>query len=201
MKKFNYAIMLAINILVLSAAVAQKDSSGIYKTAEDFQTRKLSYAINYKTEKHKIKDNILFKDEKIIVKHKGETYTLLKHNTYGYRNTKGVEFRFIDNKAYKVLNPGQSLLIYFYQHTAHTGKDINRGLYQPEYYFSKDATSPLQDLTLTNVKTSFPENHKLHDALDAQFKSDKELYSYDSFHKMYKLNWVISNILPGTYNK
>lgn len=67
MKKFNYAIMLAINILALSTAMAQKDSSGIYKTAEDFQTRKLSYAINYKTEKHKIKDNILFNDEKIIV--------------------------------------------------------------------------------------------------------------------------------------
>ena len=193
MKKLNYAILLAINVLALSTAMAQKNSSGIYKNAEDFQNRKLSYAINYKTEKHKIKDNILFNSDKIVVKHKGETYTLLKSNTYGYRNTKGAEFRFIDNKEYKVLNPGHSLLIYFYQHTAHTGKDVNRGLYQPEYYFSKDATSPLQDLKLANVKATFPENHNLHDALDAQFKSDKELYTYDNFHKTYKLNWIINN--------
>ena len=172
---------------------AQKDSSGIYKKAEDFRSRKLSYAINYKTEKHKIKNNILFNDDKIVVKHKGETYTLLKSYTYGYRNTKGVEFRFIDNKEYKVLNPGEPLLIYFYQHPAHTGRDASRGLYQAEYYFSKDAASPLQTLTLTNVKATFPENHKLHDALDAQFKRDKELYTYDSFHKMYKLNWIIKN--------
>lgn len=194
MKKILFLLMLAGSLLFFNqTSFAQKDSSGIYKTAEDFQNRKLSYAINYKTEKHKIKDNILFNSDKIVVKHKGETYTLLKSNTYGYRNTKGVEFRFIDNKEYKVLNPGQSLLIYFYQHPAHTGKDVNRGLYQPEYYFSKDANSPLQDLTLTNVKATFPENHKLHDALDAQFKSDKELYAYDKFHKAYKLNWIINN--------
>ena len=193
MKKIHLLLLAGYLLVLCQGSYAQKDSSGIYITAEDFQSRKLSYAINYKTEKHKIKDNILFNADKIVVKHKGETYTLQKSNTYGYRNTKGVEFRFIDNKEYKVLNPGESLLIYFYQHPAHTGKDINRGLYQPEYYFSKDATSPLQDLTLTNVKAIFPENHKLHDALDAQFKNDKELYAYDKFHKTYKLNWIIKN--------
>ena len=193
MKKIYFPALAGCLLILSQGSYAQKDSSGIYKTAEDFQNRKLSYAINYKTEKHKIKDNILFNSDKIVVKHKGESYTLLKSNTYGYRNTKGEEFRFIDNKEYKVLNPGQSLLIYFYQHAAHTGKDINRGLYQPEYYFGKDATSPLQHLTLTNVKASFPQNHKLHDALDAQFKSDKELYEYDNFHKMYKLNWIIKS--------
>ena len=193
MKKI-FLLLLAGSLLILSQdSYAQKDSSGIYITSEDFQNRKLSYAVNYRTEKHKIKDNILFNTDKIVVKHKGETYTLLKSSTYGYRNTKGVEFRFIDNKEYKVLNPGQSPLIYFYQHPAHTSKELNRGLYQPEYYFSKDANSAVQDLTLTNVKATFPENHKLHDALDAQFKSDKELYTYDRFHKTYKLNWVIKN--------
>ena len=193
--KTKYLITTLTGCLLITGQYlnAQKDSSGIYKTAEDFQNRKLSYAINYKTEKHKIKNNILFNDQKIVVKHKGETYTLLKSDTYGYRNTKGVEFRFIDNKEYKVLNPGELLLIYFYQHPAHTGKDLSRGLYQPEYYFSKDAASSLQDLTLANVKATFPENHKLHDALDAQFKSDKELYAYDSFHKTFKLNWIIKN--------
>ena len=43
----------------LIGVIAQKDSSGIYKTTEDFQQRKLSYAINCKTEKHKINPNVL----------------------------------------------------------------------------------------------------------------------------------------------
>lgn len=179
-------ILLAFN----QTSFAQKDSSGIYKTAEDFQNRKLSYAINYKTEKHKIKDNILFNADKIVVKHKGETYTLVKSETFGLKNTKGVVFRFADNKDYKVLNPGEPILIYVYDNTVHSGKNASNKTYQWEYYFSKDAVSPPQNLTLANVKAIFPENHKFHDALDAQFKSDKELYVYDSFHKMYKLNWI-----------
>jgi hypothetical protein len=191
MKKFNYAIMLAINILALSTAMAQKDSSGIYKTADDFKERKLSYAINYKTEKHKIKNNILFNADKIVVKHKGETYNLLKSQTYGFRSTKGEEFRFVDKKEYRVLNPGDTLLIYVYKHPSHSPKETEK--YPPMYYFSTHASSAPQSLTKANLKAAFPDSHKFHDALDAQFKSDKELHDYDRFHKMYRLNWIIKN--------
>lgn len=193
MKKFNYAIMLAINILALSTAMAQKDSSGIYKTADDFKERKLSYAINYKTEKHKIKNNILFNADKIVVKHKGETYNLLKSQTYGFRSTKGEEFRFVDKKEYRVLNPGQDLLIYGYKHPSHSPKEIEK--YPPMYYFSTDASSAPQSLTKANIKAALPDNHKFHNELDAQFKNDKQLHEYDQFHKMYRLNWIINNTL------
>lgn len=193
MKKLNYAIMLAINILALSTAMAQKDSSGIYKTADDFRQRKLSYAINYKTEKHKIKNNLLFNDAELKVKHAGETYTLLKSETYGYRSTKGEEFRFVDNKEYKILNPGQDLLIYGYKHPSHSPKEIEK--YPPMYYFSTDASSAPQSLTKANIKAALPDNHKFHNELDAQFKNDKQLHEYDQFHKMYRLNWIINNTL------
>lgn len=193
MKKIYLTLLAGWLLMIGQYSHAQKDSSGIYITAEDFQNRKLSYAINYKTEKHKIRDNILFNNDKIVVKHKGETYTLVKSETYGYRNTKGIVFRFIDNKEYKVLNPGESLLLYFYQHPAHTGKDVNRGLYQPEYYFSKDANAVLQPLTKANLKAAFPDNHRFHDELDAQLKTDKDLYTYDRFHKTYKINWILKN--------
>lgn len=52
-------MMLLGGLGAFSIAIAQTDSSGIYATANDFQQGKLSYAINYKTEKHKIKDNML----------------------------------------------------------------------------------------------------------------------------------------------
>lgn len=194
MKKNFVSIVLAGSLFTLSLhAAAQKDSSGIYKTAEDFQNRKLSYAINYKTEKHKINDNLLFNDAAIKVKHHDTTYTLEKSSTYGYRSTKGEEFRFIDNKEYKILNPGEPLLIYAYQHLAHSPKEA--GKYQPMYFFSTDAASAPQPLTKANLKAAFAGNHKFHDELDAQFKDDNELNAYDSFHKMYKLNRIYTTTI------
>lgn len=185
-------LMLAGGLFALTQnSFAQKDSSGIYKTADDFKQRKLSYAINYKTEKHKINDNLLFNNAEIKVKHHGEKYTLQKSETYGYRSTKGQEYRFIDNKAYKILNPGEPLLIYVYQHQSHSPKEAEK--YAPMYFFSVDATSSPQPLTKANLKAAFPDSHKFHDALDANFKEDKELYAYDSFHKMYKVNWLLKN--------
>ena len=191
MKKINSFILLTGSLLTSSTIMAQKDSSGIYKTASDFQQKKLSYAINYKTEKHKIKDNILFNDSEIKVKHNGQTYTLDKNSTYGFKNTKGEVFRFVDRKEYRILNPGEPLLIYVYKHLSHSPKEAQK--YPPMYYFSTDASAIPQDLTKANLKAAFPDNHKFHDALDAQFKNDDELYTYDSFHKMYKLSWIIKN--------
>ena len=46
-------------------------------------------------------------------------------------------------------------------------------------------------LTMENLKKAFPENHKFHDDLTAQFKNDKELMAYDSFHKKTKLNHLL----------
>lgn len=192
MKKTYYLLMLASCLVLLSQhSFAQKDSSGIYKTAEDFQQRNLSYAINCKTEKHKINPNVLFKGAEVKIKHMGTTYTFKKSEVFGYRACDGKEYKFVDNTEYSILNPGETFILYFYQHSAHSPKGASQ--FPPMYFFSKDATSSLQNLTLANVKATFPENHKFHDALDANFKEDKDLYTYDSFHKMYKLNWLLKN--------
>jgi len=191
MRKFNYFFMLASGLIIFSTVIAQKDSSGIYKTAGDFQQRQLSYAINCKTEKHKINPNVIFKGSEVKVKHDGTTYDLKKSEVFGYRACDGQEYRFADDKEYKILNPGEPLTIYMYQHPAHSGKDVSKGLYKPEYYFSTKGDASLRALTKANIKALYPENHKYHDALDATFKYDEELYAYDSFHKMYKLNWIL----------
>ena len=191
MKKINLLVLAGSLLTFSQGSYAQKDSSGIYQTASDFQQKKLSYAINYKTEKHKIKDNILFNDAEIKVKHNGQGYTLDKNDTYGFKSTKGEVFRFIDKKEYKVLNPDETLLIYVYKHSAHSGKEAAK--YVPMYFFSIDAASAPQSLTKANLKAAFPDNHKFHDAVDTQFKNDGDLYGYDSSHKMYKLNQVYAN--------
>ena len=171
----------------------KKDSSGIYKTASDFEHGKLSYAINYKTEKHKINGDMFFNDKEINVKHAGKKYTLQKPETYGYRSTIGVKIPQVYNnkKAFKILNAGEPLLLYVYKHPSHSPKEA--GKYHPMYYFSTNVSAALQDLTKANLKAAFPNNHKFHDALDANFKEDKELTSYDDFHKMYKVNRLLQN--------
>lgn len=190
MKYYLTALMFGL-ILLSPKLFGQKDSSGIYKTAEDYKNRKLSYAINYKTEKHKINTYVLFKGNTIRVKHQGSTYDLKKSETYGYRDTKGQEYRFIGEFEYTILNPGEQLLMYVYQHPAHSGKEADK--YAPAYYFTTDAGAAPQALTKENIKAAFPELHKFHDAIDENFKANSELYTYDRFHKMYKLNWLLKN--------
>ena len=190
----NYlCVILASTLLSILSASAQRDSSGIYKTTEDFQQRRLSYAINCKTEKHKINPNVFFKVAVVKVKHQGTTYTFKKSEVFGYRTCDGKEYKFVDDKEYSILNPTEPLIIYMYQHPAHSGKDVSKGMYQPQYFFSKDASSPLQDFTKANLKAAFPGNHKFHDALDANFKEDKDLVNYDNFHKIYKINRLYSS--------
>ncbi len=189
--KYSILLLTIGMLFILQHSFAQKDSSGIYKTAEDFKNRKLSYAINYKTEKHKINSYVLFKGNAIRVKHQGVTYDLKKSETYAYRNTKGKEYRFIGEAEYSILNPGELLLIYLYQHPAHSGKEADK--YAPVYYFTTDAAATPQALTKENLKAAFPDYHKFHDELDANFKRDNELYAYDHFHKMYKLGWILKN--------
>lgn len=189
MKKLNLFIVFAGCLFSTSGIMAQQDSSGIFKTSNDFQDRKLSYAINYKTETHQINDDMLFKDGEIKVTHAGQTYMLDKDSTYGYRSMKGEDFRFVSRNEYKIINPGERLMIYSYRHTLNANKGSIK--YVVDYFFSANASASPQPLTKENLKAAYPTNHKFHDALDAEFKSDNNLASYDSFHKMTKLNHII----------
>ncbi len=60
-----------------------------------------------------------------------------------------------------------------------------------EYYFSKDVKSEIETLSIYNLKKAFLSNHKFHDLIDAVFHQDKELYAYDDFHKIMKINRVL----------
>lgn len=95
------------------------------------------------------------------------------------------------SKEYSVINTGESILLYKYMHKAHSAKEVDK--YAPKYYFTTASSDVLKDLTKENLKKAFPTNHAFHNALDAHFNSDAELINYDTFHKMYKLNWLLKN--------
>lgn len=95
------------------------------------------------------------------------------------------------DKGYTVINQGDPITIYKYQHPSHSPKEAEK--YAPKYFFTTKSSSVLQELTKMNLKKAFPNDHAFHDALDAQFKEDKELINYDDFHKMNKLNHIFMN--------
>ena len=188
MKKMNFFVMLVSGLLTFSAATAQKDSSGIYKTANDFVTGKLSLAINCATEMHKIKLNDFFGKDYITVVHDGKKYDFKKSEVYGYKLCDEKIYRFSGKTDYVIMNPSEKILLYT--------KEVMQGskgarIRTNTYYFSNGAASPIVELTIDNLKKAYPNNHKFHDALDSDFKNGEGLASYDSFHKMYRVNHIL----------
>jgi hypothetical protein len=96
-------------------------------------------------------------------------------------------------KGYTVLNAGDAIVIYKYAHPSHSPKEAEK--YAPKYFFTTAASDTLSPLTKMNLKEAFPQNHPFHDALDVNFREDKELINYDEFHKMYKLTWIYKNTI------
>ncbi|HTI06908.1 MAG TPA: hypothetical protein VL832_00090 [Puia sp.] len=58
------------------------------------------------------------------------------------------------------------------------------------YYFSVDANGPVQELTLANLERVFAKNTRFRYALEAQFRSDKDLIAYDGLLKTYKIEYL-----------
>ena len=170
-------------IFSLSTLFAFAQNSGFYSSASDFASGKLAYEINCATEKHKIKLNEFLNRDYITVVHEKQTHKLQKKEIFGYKDCDNRTYRFSDRSHYVILNPTEEILLY--KHTIGASKNQKAEVH---YYFSISGAGEIQTLTLTSLKKAFPENHKLHDALDAEFKSDDQLAQYDSFHKIYKVN-------------
>ena len=143
MKKYliSSAIM-GISFLVALSSFAQKDSSGIYKTANDFVAKKLSLAVNCKTETHKIKINAVFNQDHFTVVHDGKSYEFKKSDVYGYKLCNGETYRFSGNNDYLVMNPNEMILLYRVE--IPQPKAVSPKKYT--YYFSKDALPPCRTL-------------------------------------------------------
>lgn len=116
------------------------------------------------------------------------TFGLLSATTIMAQKTEIKASEATKEKGYTVLNSGEPIVIYKYQHAGHSAKEVEK--YVPKYFFTTGSSNVLQELTKTNLKKTFPNAHPFHDALDANFKSDKELIEYDDFHKVYRINRV-----------
>jgi len=176
-------------ILKSTLGFSQKDSSGIYFSANDYLKHKLSFAINCKTQKHKIKDEMLLHPKIISIKHNDTIYKFPKDSVYGIRYCDGSIVRIYSNSEYQLINPNEEILIYKTVVTKNEGRAGTTII--TDYFFSKNAQSKIQELTVYNIKAAFPDNHKFHDLIDMEFHSNDELMAYDQIHKMRKINRVL----------
>lgn len=186
MKKLLFSLAI---ISIGYTAEAQKDSSGIYFTTNDYVKHKLSYAINCNKKKHKIKDDMVFHPKEISIKHNDIVHKHPKDSVYAIKYCDGSIVRVFNNSEYPLINPDEKIMIYKMV-SGPTGKGSSSVV---TYYFSKDASSKIQELTIYNIKAAFPNNHKFHDLVDMGFHSNDELTQYDNIHKMMKINHVLQN--------
>jgi len=182
-------LFLIIGMLSLGIAGAYAQS-GIYQSAEDFENGKLIYQ-QEEGEKHAIRTEIPLNQCIIKVKKGDESVKLIKVDLYGYRNKKNQDFRFYDDIRYKIVDPSH-FYIYSREVNVIRGKARTR---ETKYFFSKDAESPVMELTRNNLKHAFPGNRDFHYLIDMQFRNDRELVAYDSYYKQYKLKGLFNRSL------
>ena len=183
-------ILLRVLFIFVSFKSFSQNNSGIFLSAADFKSGKLTLSINCDTEKHRIKFNDFFDKSYIDVKHHGRITKYEKKDVFGFRECGDKNYRFIKNRHYIIVNPKEPILIY--QEVIHpVAKNPGKTI----FHFSKDAESEIELLTLQNLKAAFPDNHKFHDALDAEISSDLKLADYDTYHKMFKINHIYQTSL------
>lgn len=176
-------------LFVAALGFSQKNSSGIYFTADDYLKQKLSYAINCKTEKHSINPSKIFQDRYVIIKHKGIKHKHSKDTVYAVKYCDESITRIFKGREFPLINPTEIIMIY----KVVSGPGTKGSPSITRYYFSKNAKDKIEELTIYNIKAAFPDNHKFHDLIDIEFHSNDELTVYDNFHKIMKINRVLQN--------
>ena len=176
-------------------AYSQNKESGIYLTQLDFENGKLSYSTATKNEKNKIRFNEIVEKPFINIRHNGEKIVLFKDDIYAYVK-KGSIVRTHNFVSYNFLDRGV-VWIYYKDITTPLGKGIKR---ERKYYYAVSGTDKIIPLTVMNLKKSFPENYAFHNLLDAQFRKDSDLASYNSLEKKFQVNHLLETVLFGTGN-
>lgn len=186
---FIFVTSLAIFIFSIAALAesATPRTSGVYLTAGDYQDGRLAFEGNCKSRAHKLELHDVLNKSYIDITHKSEKRRYPKGDLFGFRACDGRDYRFAPNLEYQILE-AKELYVYAREISKSRGKGFHTDL---EYYVSAGSSGPIMPLTVENLKEAFPDNHRFHDSLDAEFDSGKKLSEYDKFHKMFKINRLL----------
>jgi hypothetical protein len=186
--KINIAIAFAF---ILSGLTANAQKSGVYKSYADYVNGKFEVSIDCGTENGKIKPNDFFSKDYLTVIKAGKKHDLKKEEIYGYQLCNGKFFRFLNKTHIPLEEKG---IIWIYSKDVFETVSPKAGTKRvKQYYFSKGGDGEIKYLSLKNLKAAFIENDKLVDAIDTQFTSDLSLKSFDTSHKMFKINHFLED--------
>jgi len=163
-------------------AYAQNNGRGLYMSAADFLAGKLTHASKHTH----IKPHDLFKTGTIEVTSNDSTFAYSKARVYGYADKDGI-YRFVNDKAYPIINVGETILIY----QINSGTGMKNSPIVEHYYFSRDAAAPVQLLTLRNMLAAFSDNTAFTKMLETHFSRDEDLVQYDHIHHQYMINRLL----------
>jgi hypothetical protein len=164
---------------------AQKDSSGLYLTVDDYKAQKLFYPISNKDKDH-LKSYMLFNAKQIKINFEGRDYFFNKDEIYGFRGTDGIEYRFVGIDTYKQLNSGETILLYELTDPSVEERGLPVGA--KKYFFTRDPSVLPIELTRNNLVKAFPENVKFQQVVHKQTQKDEDLIVYDKKKKTYSIN-------------
>lgn len=162
---------------------AQNNTRGIYITSEDF----LNHKVTFVSKDTHIKLHEIIYKEVVVVKTKDSTYTFFKDSIFGYQNKEGNSFRFFNGKAYPIVNPTETILIYKV-----SNGPVQKGQTKMySYFFSKDAHSKIFPLKMNHILAEFNDNKLFTNNLETHFNNTSNLLEYDDTHNVFKLNRLL----------
>lgn len=164
----------------------QNHFSGLYLTQTDFENRHLTYSTADPNEKNKIRFNEIFGKPYINIRHNGEKIIIFKDDIFAYQK-KGKIVRTHNFISYDFIENGV-LWIYAKDFNVQLGKGIRR---ERKYFYSVSGREDILPLTVSNLKRSFPGKHEFHNFLEAQFRSDADLASYNKVEKKFRVNHLL----------
>ncbi|MEO8765600.1 MAG: hypothetical protein ABI416_14975 [Ginsengibacter sp.] len=186
----NLFLVVSFSSFLLSNLVAQTSEKiiGVYENHNDFDSGKLSYAIDCNIGKNKIILNDLLNKSYITIKRNDSVYKIRKKTLYGYETCGTQVYRFNGKRELLLLNPGEEILIYKLLN-ARIADDSKINVTN-KYFCINDSSSP-EKLTIKNLKNAFTGNDKFRRLVDANFKYNMELGTFDNENHIFKINSLL----------
>lgn len=175
-------------MLFITAMTAQGQRSGVYLSFSDFQKDSLSYGIDCRKEKHRIRLEDFLNRRFITVLHRDEKLRLEKAVIYGVLYCDGSLQRFSGKQHYRLEEQG---IVWIFSQDFTVSHGRGGGHREKRFFFSKGGNGSIQLLSLLNLKNAFPDRHDLHDELDLRFPSQQDLAAFDNYHNQYKVNHLL----------
>lgn len=165
-------ICIWINLIhVPFGASAQNDSSGIFMTARDFLSNRLTYSASCSNENNKIIFGGKFVKLKIDEGLEKGMHKIKNDKIFGVKTCKKT-YRFQDGLDYKVINTKNITL---YSRSVSTGGDGS--FYEEVYFFGTTPEGKIQPLTKRALKEAYSSNSEFVNYIETSFKNDRELNS------------------------